>query len=150
MFVPIIWVTYWAFRWMIGLGALATLVSVVGLWLTRKNTDVPAWAWKVAIWTAPIPMISSLVGWVFTEMGRQPWLVFGVMTTESGVSPGVPGWAVLVSLITFTLVYGALAVVEFKLILKAVQAGPPEIETSTDSDGENGGDVDHSKLATVY
>ncbi len=150
MFMPIIWVTYWSFRWMIGLGALATLVSVVGLWLTRKNRDVPAWAWKVAIWTAPIPMLASLVGWVFTEMGRQPWLVFGVMTTESGVSPGVPAWAVLVSLLTFTLVYGALAVVEFRLIVKAVQAGPPEIGSADGGDAADDGDVDHSKLATVY
>nr|WP_243752376.1 cytochrome ubiquinol oxidase subunit I [Leucobacter weissii] len=151
-FMPIIWVTYWSFRWMIGLGALATLVSVVGLWITRKNREVPAWAWKVAIWTAPVPMIASLVGWIFTEMGRQPWIVFGVMTTESGVSPGVPAWAVLVSLIVFTVVYGGLAVVEFKLIVKAAQAGPPEIETSGDggADGSGEGDVDHDKLATVY
>jgi len=148
-FTPIIWVTYWAFRWMIGLGALATLVSVVGLWITRKNRSVPQWAWKVAVWTAPLPMLASLVGWIFTEMGRQPWIVFGVMTTESAVSPGVPGWAVLVSLIVFTVVYGALAVVEFKLIVKAAQAGPPEIDT-TDRAGEGGGNVDHTQLATVY
>ncbi|MCW2287974.1 cytochrome ubiquinol oxidase subunit I [Leucobacter luti] len=143
-FTPIIWVTYWAFRWMMGLGILATLVSVVGLWVTRKNAELPKWMWKVAIWTAPIPMLASLVGWIFTEMGRQPWIVFGVMTTERGVSPGVPGWAVLVSLIVFTLVYGALAVVEFKLITKAAKEGPPEIET--DADGE----PDHQSLATVY
>ncbi len=147
-FMPIIWVTYWAFRWMIGLGALATLVSVVGLWITRKNRQVPAWAWKVAVWTAPIPMLASLVGWIFTEMGRQPWIVFGVMTTESAVSPGVPGWAVLVSLIVFTIVYGALAVVEFKLIVKAAQAGPPEIAVNNDADA--GGDIDHRQLTTVY
>ncbi|WP_025132970.1 cytochrome ubiquinol oxidase subunit I [Leucobacter sp. PH1c] len=143
-FAPIIWVTYWAFRWMIGLGALAALVSAVGLWLTRKNTELPAWTWKVAIWTAPIPMLASLVGWIFTEMGRQPWIVFGVMTTEQGVSPGVPGWAVLVSLIVFTVVYGALAVVEFKLITKAAKEGPPEIANDVD------GEPDHQALATVY
>ena len=148
MFMPIIWVTYWSFRWMIGLGVFAALVSAVGLWITRKDREVPRWAWKVAIWTAPIPMIASLVGWVFTEMGRQPWIVFGVMTTESAVSPGVPGWAVLVSMIVFTVVYGALAVVEFKLITKAAKAGPPEIEGP--DDGSPGADVDHSKLATVY
>ncbi|GAA1610820.1 cytochrome ubiquinol oxidase subunit I [Leucobacter chromiireducens] len=143
-FAPIIWVTYWAFRWMIGLGAIAALVSAVGLWLTRKNTELPAWTWKVAIWTAPIPMLASLVGWIFTEMGRQPWIVFGVMTTEQGVSPGVPGWAVLVSLIVFTIVYGALAVVEFKLITKAAKEGPPAIEN--DAEGE----PDQQALATVY
>lgn len=150
-FMPIIWVTYWAFRWMIGLGAFATLVSLVGLWLTRKKKGsdelrpVPNWAWNVAIWTAPVPMLASLVGWIFTEMGRQPWIVFGVMTTESGVSPGVPAWAVLISLAVFTIVYGALAVVEFRLIVRAVQEGPPEIE---DPGGD--ADIDHTQLATVY
>ncbi len=145
-FVPIVWVTYWAFRWMIGLGGLATLVSIAGLWLTRKNREVPAWAWRVAIWTAPIPMVASLVGWIFTEMGRQPWLVFGVMTTSSGVSPGVPGWAVLVSLIVFTLVYGSLAVVEFKLITKAAKVGTPDLS----ADGDDDADADASTLQTVY
>jgi cytochrome d ubiquinol oxidase subunit I len=143
-FAPIIWVTYWAFRWMIGLGALAALVSAVGLWITRKNTDLPTWVWKVAIWSAPLPMMASLVGWIFTEMGRQPWIVFGVMTTEQGVSPGVPGWAVLTSLLVFTLVYGALAVLEFKLITKAAKEGPPEIEQ------DDSGEPDQQRLATVY
>ena len=144
-FAPIIWVTYWSFRWMIGLGAFAALVSAVGLWITRKNQDLPKWVWKVAIWTAPIPMLASLVGWVFTEMGRQPWIVFGVMTTEQGVSPGVPGWAVAISLAVFTIVYGALAVVEFKLITRAAKEGPPEIEEHSET-----GEPDQQHLATVY
>ncbi|SJN12496.1 Cytochrome d ubiquinol oxidase subunit I [Leucobacter sp. 7(1)] len=143
-FAPIIWVTYWAFRWMIALGGIAALVSAVGLWITRKNTQLPAWVWKVAIWSAPLPMLASLVGWIFTEMGRQPWIVFGVMTTEQGVSPGVPAWAVLISLIVFTIVYGALAVVEFKLITKAAKEGPPELEKTAD------GEPDQQSLATVY
>ncbi|MBP1325009.1 cytochrome d ubiquinol oxidase subunit I [Leucobacter exalbidus] len=144
-FAPIIWITYWAFRWMIGLGALAALVSLVGLWITRKKqVQLPKWVWNVAIWTAPLPMLASLVGWVFTEMGRQPWIVFGVMTTEQAVSPGVPAWAVMVSLAVFTIVYGGLAVLEFKLITKAAKAGPPEIGETAD------GDTDHQSLATVY
>ncbi len=144
-FTPIIWVTYWAFRWMIGLGVLAALVSLVGLWATRKNREVKPWAWKIAVWTAPIPMVASLVGWIFTEMGRQPWIVFGVMTTERGVSPGVTGLMVLISLVLFTLVYGALAVVEYKLITKAAKEGPPEIDVP-----EDGSEIDHNTLATVY
>lgn len=144
-FVPIIWVTYWSFRWMIGLGIFAAGVSAVGLWLTRKKMDLPNWMWKVAIWTAPVPMLGSLVGWIFTEMGRQPWIVFGVMTTEQGVSAGVPGWAVLTSMAVFTVLYGGLAVVEYKLIIKAAKAGLPEIETDPDS-----GDPKISSIATVY
>jgi len=52
-------------------------------------------------------------------MGRQPWIVFGLMRTEDGVSPGVTGLEVLISLIAFTLIYGVLAVVEFRLIVRA-------------------------------
>ncbi|GAA3912425.1 cytochrome ubiquinol oxidase subunit I [Microbacterium invictum] len=125
-YMPIIWVTYWSFRWMIGLGAASTLIAVAGLWVTRKSAKRPVapWMWKIAIWAAPLPLLGSLVGWVFTEMGRQPWIVFSLMLTEDGVSPSVPGWTVLISLIAFTLIYAALAVVEFGLILKAAQKGP--------------------------
>ncbi|MEO0024656.1 MAG: hypothetical protein RL196_1097 [Actinomycetota bacterium] len=135
---PVIWITYWAFRWMIGLGVLSALVAVVGLWLTRKkDAKLPKWAWNVAIWSAPISLIAISVGWLFTEMGRQPWIVFKLMKTADAVSPGINGVDVLISLVVFTLIYGALAVVEFKLLLKAAQAGPAEIKAAdADSDAE--------------
>ena len=89
-FAPILWVTYWAFRWMIGLGMAAALVAVVGLWVTRKGAKNPPapWMWKLAIWSFPLALVANIMGWVFTEMGRQPWIVFGLMTTQDGVSPG--------------------------------------------------------------
>ena len=76
-------------------------------------------------------VLGNSFGWIFTEMGRQPWLVFGVITTKMGVSPGVSAWEVAASLGTFTLLYGALAVVEVGLILRygrtgAEPAPPPE------------------------
>ena len=125
-FAPVLWVTYWAFRWMIGLGSIAALTAVVGLWLTRTRAkrDVPAWAWKLASWAWPASLVAILVGWIFTEMGRQPWIVFSLMLTEDGVSPSVPGWTVLVSLLSFTLIYAALAVVEVGLIMKTAHQGP--------------------------
>ena len=129
-YTPTIWITYWAFRWMIGLGLAHMLVAVVGLWVTRKGRmPKQNWVWKVAIWSFPFSLLAMSVGWVFTEMGRQPWLVFGLMKTADGVSPGVTGVEILISLIAFTLLYGALAVVEFKLILKAVQKGPADAPT---------------------
>ena len=152
-YTPIIWITYWSFRWMIGLGALAALISVVGLWLTRGGrTPTRNWVWKVAIWSAPLPLVASLVGWVFTEMGRQPWIVFGLMLTEDGVSPGVSGLEVLISLIAFTLIYGALAVVEFKLIIRAAVDGQLEWAKYDAAHSDEDGDVtvDPAKLATVY
>ncbi len=57
-------------------------------------------------------------------MGRQPWIVFSLMLTQDGVSPSVPGWTVLISLVSFTLIYAALAVVEVGLIMKTVHKGP--------------------------
>ncbi|GAA3643471.1 cytochrome ubiquinol oxidase subunit I [Microbacterium awajiense] len=128
-FTPIIWITYWTFRWMIGLGALAALVALVGLWLTRKKAkrEVPQWAWRIAIWSYPLSLLAILIGWTFTEMGRQPWIVFSLMLTEDGVSPLVPGWNVLVSLIAFTAIYAILAVVEVGLIVRTAQKGPDPV-----------------------
>ncbi|MFK4762962.1 cytochrome ubiquinol oxidase subunit I [Microbacterium sp. ZW T5_45] len=132
-FAPILWVTYWAFRWMIGLGIASALVAVAGLWLTRKNAKPLApWMWKLAIWSFPLSLAANIMGWVFTEMGRQPWIVFGLMTTKDGVSPGTTGLEVLISLIAFTSIYAALAVVEVRLIIKAAQKGPDTEEKPHD------------------
>ena len=108
------------------LGAIAALTAVVGLWLTRRNAKrpVPAWAWKLAIWAWPASLFAILIGWVFTEMGRQPWIVFSLMLTQDGVSPNVPGWNVLLSLVAFTLIYAILAVVEIGLIIRTSKRGP--------------------------
>jgi cytochrome d ubiquinol oxidase subunit I len=77
---------------------------------------------------------------MFTEMGRQPWIVFLLMKTQDAVSPGVTGLEVLVSLIGFTAIYGALAVVEFKILLAAIKLGPEEQLIAADS----------NKLAVAY
>ncbi|MEJ3403147.1 cytochrome ubiquinol oxidase subunit I [Rathayibacter sp. YIM 133350] len=134
-YTPIIWVTYWAFRWMIGLGLVHVAVAVLGLWLTRRGR-LPRnrWVWRAAVWAFPLSLGAMILGWVFTEMGRQPWLVFGLLKTADGVSPGTTGLEVLISLVAFTLVYGTLAVVEFRLIVRAVRRGPapapvPDAET---------------------
>ncbi|VXB66450.1 cytochrome bb' ubiquinol oxidase (subunit I) [Microbacterium sp. 8M] len=129
-FTPVLWITYWAFRWMIGLGLLHAFIALVGLWITRKSAKKPPapWMWKIAIWSFPLALGANIVGWVFTEMGRQPWIVFSLMTTKNGVSPGVSGVEVLISLIAFTLIYASLAVVEVGLIVRAAQKGPDTTE----------------------
>lgn len=126
-YMPVLWITYWSFRWMIGLGMLSMLIAVVGLWLTRKGKlDLPNWTWAVAIWAAPLPVLGTSIGWMFTEMGRQPWIVFRLMKTSDAVSPGINGIDVLISLIAFTAIYAVLAVIEFKLLIAAAKAGPQE------------------------
>ncbi len=144
-YAPIIWVTYWAFRWMIGLGALSVLIAVVGLWLTRGGrSPQKRWIWRVAIWGFPLPLAAMIMGWTFTEMGRQPWIVFGLLKTSAAVSPGVSGLEVLISLIAFTAIYGALAVVEFRLMKKIAQKGPEPLEVTEDESAEP------RATATVY
>jgi cytochrome d ubiquinol oxidase subunit I len=81
-------------------------------------------------------------------MGRQPWIVFGLMLTEDGVSPSVPGWNVLISLVAFTLIYAVLAVVEFGLILKAAKAGPEPI--AEPGEGADSASAGHHTPTTVY
>jgi cytochrome d ubiquinol oxidase subunit I len=73
-----------------------------------------------------LPTLANSTGWIFTEMGRQPWSVFGLMSTADGVSPTVSAGTVLTSLIVFTVLYGALAVVDGVLMYRYAKAGPPD------------------------
>ncbi|MFK5584878.1 MULTISPECIES: cytochrome ubiquinol oxidase subunit I [unclassified Serinicoccus] len=132
---PVVPVTYWSFRLMIGLGMLASAVAVAVLWVLRgKDTSESAgdpmahraWSW-VAATVLFMPLLANSFGWIFTEMGRQPWLVMGLMTTRTGVSPGTTAAEVITSMSVFTLLYGALAVVEVKLLLRYGRAGAEHV-----------------------
>ena len=124
---PNIPVTYWAFRLMIGFGALAFLFSIFALWVTRGGrTPKSKWFARAALAMPFMPLLGASAGWIFTEMGRQPWVVFGLMQTRNGVSPGLPAWQAGLTVVLFTLLYAGLAVVEVGLIVRAVRLGPPE------------------------
>ena len=73
---------------MIGFGMLTSALSLLGLWLLRGGR-LPSspWFYRAALWTIPFPLIANSFGWLFTEMGRQPWVVYGQMFTRDGVSP---------------------------------------------------------------
>ena len=129
---PMIAVTYWSFRLMIGFGMLAAAIALLGLWLMRRGRTPPGRRfYTVALWALPLPFLANSLGWIFTEMGRQPWLVFGRLKTEAGVSPSVTSGEVLASLIIFTLVYGVLAVIDVFLMMRYARSGPP-IESDAD------------------
>ncbi len=127
---PIVPVTYWGFRLMIGFGVLAALVALGALWsLRRGRTPTSRWLLRAALLTPLLPLLANSFGWIFTEMGRQPWIVFGRLRTAAGVSPGVSAGEVLTSLLVFAVLYGVLAVVEVRLLLTAVRAGLPDVST---------------------
>jgi len=138
-YTPVIPLTYWTFRWMIGLGLAAAAIAAWILVATRKNR-VPTG--RPLLWGAIalpfLPLLANSFGWIFTEIGRQPWAVFGLMTTDQAVSPGVSAAEVLTSLIVLTAVYGVLAVVEVRLLLTYIRKGAeplPEPDQTTDESG---------------
>ncbi|OIJ92944.1 cytochrome ubiquinol oxidase subunit I [Streptomyces sp. MUSC 14] len=165
---PNIPVAFWGFRWMIGFGMASFAIGLAGLWLTRKKFMLPQhlrvgedevphlvlfknkvlssklspWYWRIATWTMAFPLIANSWGWIFTETGRQPWVVYGVLQTRDAVSPGVSQAEVLTSMIVFTSLYAILAVVEVKLLAKYVKAGPPELtEADLNPPTKIGGDT---------
>ncbi|MEI6108807.1 MAG: cytochrome ubiquinol oxidase subunit I [Actinomycetes bacterium] len=137
---PIIPIAYWSFRLMIGLGALAGLFAIFALWATRKGaTPKGKWFLRWALAMPFLPLFGMSMGWIFTEMARQPWIVFGLMQTSAGVSPTVTTAQVLTSMITFTLLYAVLAVIEFGLLTKAIKIGPPQ-DVVVHDDASSGND----------
>ncbi len=135
-YVPVMYVTYWGFRMMITFGGLAALAAFIAWFILRKGT-VPEskWLMRAAILGILAQFGANSAGWVFTEMGRQPFIVApnpsatGVdqvfMYTAAAVSPGVSAGEILTSLIVLTAVYGVLAVIEVKLLVKFVRGGVP-------------------------
>ncbi len=125
-YTPNIPVTYWTFRLMIGAGALAALAALWFLFRMRKGGVPGRGAIATAVLLPFLPLAANSLAWIFTEMGRQPWIVFGLMETSNAVSPTSSTLEVLITLVGFTLLYGALAVVMVGLMVRRVKAGLPE------------------------
>lgn len=154
---PNLFVTYWSFRIMIGLLAIPVLFALVALWLTRAGR-IPNQRWFswFALLTIPTPFLANSAGWVFTEMGRQPWLVVPNptgdqsvrLTVASGVSNHGPGM-VITSLITFTLVYAVLAVIWFWLLKRYIVEGPLEHDAEPAAPKARSDDPDNEEVAPL-
>jgi cytochrome d ubiquinol oxidase subunit I len=122
---PPIPMIYWSFRLMAGAGTLMVLLALIGLFLALKERlETSAWYLKLLPWALFLPYIANTAGWLMTELGRQPWIVFGLMKTEQATSPTVTGGMVLASLVVFTLLYGVLMAVDIYLLNKYAKSGP--------------------------
>ena len=115
------------------LGMHWIIFAVMALWKTRGQGVVTSTIWKhIAIWTPLLPVLANSFGWIFTEVGRQPWIVNGLMTTATGVSTPVDATSVWISMIVYTLLYGLLAVVELRLLLRYIKPGAVPVEAPKD------------------
>ena len=131
-YVPPVMLVYWSFRAMVGLGLWFIVVTAWGLlnwWRDRIETD-RLWQ-RAAALTLFLPFLANFAGWMVTELGRQPWVVYGLMRTEQGVSPNVGPISIWISMLGFTLVYAILAAAGFYLMHRYARPGQPVYEPST-------------------
>ena len=134
-YTPVIPLTYWTFRLMIGLGLLGAAVAIWILLATRRDRIPERRLLYWAAVTLPfMPLFANSFGWIFTEVGRQPWVVFGLMTTINGVSPRVSTAEVVTSLSVLTLLYGVLALIEIRLMLTYIRRGAEKVEPPSTGD----------------
>jgi len=149
-YVPVMEVTYWGFRMMIGFGGIAAFAALLALWVTRKGAVPQArWLMRLAVFGILAPFGANAAGWIFTEMGRQPFVVApnpdmnGIdqvfMFTAAAVSPGVSAGEIITSLVVLSGIYAVLLVVEVRLLVKYVRGGvasamPELAHAATDKD----------------
>jgi cytochrome d ubiquinol oxidase subunit I len=122
-YIPLMVVTYWTFRFMMTVGLLMILISALLLWALRKPVENAKWM-KWVPWVIALPYIANTSGWILTEMGRQPWIVQGLLKVENAVSPNLTTLDLLISLLGYAAIYGSLAVAMFYLMRKYAMAGP--------------------------
>lgn len=125
--VPLV---FWSFRVMVGLGFLFLTLAWFGSWLIlRRRLERTGWFLRVCTWATPLGFVATVAGWWVTEVGRQPWVVYGLLRTGDMVSPLAAG-QVLSSLIAFVAMYSALFVAMLYYLLKVVRGGPDSGEPS--------------------
>ncbi|HEX8949391.1 MAG TPA: cytochrome ubiquinol oxidase subunit I [Dissulfurispiraceae bacterium] len=119
--------TFWSFRMMIGLGFLMILLSFAAAVLSRKgNIESNTTFLKILLYAIPLPYLAAQSGWIVSEVGRQPWIVYNILKTSDAVSKSISVSQVAISLAGFTLVYGFLAVVDIYLLAKFAKKGPDD------------------------
>jgi len=119
---PPVAITFWSFRLMVGLGTLLPLLALFGLWKANRLTNHPGYL-RLMLYALPLPYLAIQAGWAVAEVGRQPWIVHGLMRTRDAVSPVEPT-QVVVSLAAFIVVYAFLGVIDIYLLAKYAKKGP--------------------------
>jgi cytochrome d ubiquinol oxidase subunit I len=127
-YIPPVRATYWSMRVMAYLGTLVFLVAVIGAFLYRRGRlETTRWFLWLGVISIAFPYLAALAGWVLSEVGRQPWIVWGLLKTADANSPSVGAWTIGSSLAVFVALYAILAVVDFVLMRRYARVDPPEL-----------------------
>ncbi len=125
-YIPPVALIYWSFRIMVGAGfAMAALALYALFMVMGEMVESGPRSLRLFLWALILPYLANSFGWLLTELGRYPWVVYGLMKIENATSPTVSGGVVFVSLVGFTLVYGLLMVADVYLLVKYGKAGIP-------------------------
>ena len=134
-YIPSITVTYWAFRAMIGAGFLMFLIVALVLFAIMRKRDLAKFKlFKYMPFVIVLPYLANSSGWILTEMGRQPWVVYGYQKTIDAVSPNLSNGMVWMSVIGFTAIYGILMFADIYLLSKFARTNPVQIDEKQDDD----------------
>ncbi len=122
---PPVAIPFFTFRIMVGLGLSMLMIVLTGLWLRfRHRLYSTNWYLSLCQYAAPIGFITVLAGWVTTEVGRQPWTVYGLLRTAHSISPSLTGTDVLISLISYICIYLIIFPVGVMLMIRIIRKGP--------------------------
>lgn len=122
---PPVKTTFFSFRIMVGLGTLFILVAILALWYSKNGTIADkSWFLKLLLYMIPLPYIAGELGWIVAEVGRQPWIVYGLMKTSDAVSVNLTPGHVILSLVGFVAFYGLLGIIDIALLVKFSKKGP--------------------------
>ncbi|PNQ80935.1 cytochrome ubiquinol oxidase subunit I [Paenibacillus sp. F4] len=149
-YIPPVRTTFWSFRIMIAAGCGMIALALYGAYLTfrKKLEGSHRWFFRLMIWGISLPFIGNTAGWIMTEIGRQPWTVFGLLQTKDSVSPTVVAGEVLFSFISFTTLYLILTGVLAFLFYRTARKGPdiePHQQTVIHDPFAQGGDNNDAK-----
>lgn len=136
-YVPPAWILYWSFRAMVGVGFLLLALAALAVFLSLAELLESKLRWLYIFpFVVLLPFVATTTGWLLTEVGRVPWIVFGLMRVEQGVTPILAPLTVGLSLVGFTLVYALLMVADIYLLLRFARNGgtpqtSPQAQDST-------------------
>lgn len=124
---PPVMEVFLSFRLMVMLGTLFLILSAIAFYLSWKDRlEANPLFLRIILYTIPLPYLAAQLGWIVAEVGRQPWIVYGVLRTSEGVSRQIEPVQVLTSLIGFGLFYSFLGILDFYLLAKYSRKGPEE------------------------